>query len=481
MRTIRQQLTRKLLGAVLLILLGGLTALYFGAREAATDQFDRTIYAKGAAISTLVFQTKEGFRFEFTDRFMKGFEDYETKDFFQLWTSDGREIARSESLVKGQDLPRRTGTIEHPAEWNFTLPNGRPGRAIGYSFRPKASDRSLRGQETELLLVVASDREELEETLMELLAISGGWCLLLIGVTVWVIPRVLRSELLPLDQLGEQAARIDADSLSTRFGANDLPQELRPIAEKLNDAFARLQRSFERERRFSADLAHELRTPLAELRSMAECAIKWPESRDPTLDQEVVAIARQMEQIVTNILALVRGEQGQLQARLERTPVAPLITQTWKRYSHRAAERNIRTQVALDDDDGLVDPILLRSILDNLFDNAVDYAPAGGVIEIAASRVEGKLAIIIANTAADLEPGDVPKMFDRFWRKEASRSGGLHVGLGLSLSKAYAEAMHWSLTATLEPDRRLIFRLKETGTTFPAGSKTPPAELSAAR
>lgn len=481
MRSIRRQLTRKLLGAVLLILLGGLIALYFGAREAATDQFDRTIHAKALAISTLTFQTPEGFRFEFTDRFMQGFEDHKTRDYFQLWTADGREIARSESLGRGFDLPRRTGKIDRPAEWNLKLPNGRPGRASGYAFRPKVTDRGLRGHETELLLVVASDREELEETLLELLAMSGGWCLLLIGVTVWVIPRVLRSELLSLDQLGERAAQIDANSLSTRFAVDDLPQELRPIAEKLNEAFARLQLSFERERRFSADLAHELRTPLAELRSMAECALKWPESRDPNLDQEVVAVARQMEQIVTNILALVRGEQGQLQARPETISVAPLIAQTWARYSARAAERNLGSNLALDTAEGLVDPALLRSILNNLFDNAVDYTPAGGGIEIAARRDHGRLLITVANPTADLEPADMPKLFDRFWRKEAARSGGLHVGLGLSLSRAFAEAMGWSLSATLEPNRRLVFRLQEGISAQTHSATSPEHELAATR
>lgn len=463
MRSIRRQLTRKLLRAVLLILLGGLAALYFGAREAATDQFDRTIHAKALAISTLTFQTPEGFRFEFSDRFLRGFEHRKPRDYFQLWTADGREIARSESLGNGQDLPRRTGTIEHPAEWNLKLPSGRPGRAIGYAFRPKAIEPSRRGHETELHLVVASDREELEETLIELLAMSVVWCLLLVGVSVWVIPRVLRRELSPLDQLGERAAQIDVHSLSTRFDAGGLPLELRPIAEKLNEAFARLEQSFERERRFSADLAHELRTPLAELRSMAECAIKWPESRDPDLEREVVAIARQMEQIVANILALVRGEQGQLQARPEVMPVAPVISKTWASYATRAAERSIQTRITLGTETGLVDPGLLRSILNNLFDNAVEYTPTGGWIEIGARRESGRLQITVTNTTTDLEQGDIPKMFDRFWRKEAARSGGLHVGLGLSLARAFAEAMAWSLTATLDGNRRLTFCLRENG------------------
>jgi signal transduction histidine kinase len=81
----------------------------------------------------------------------------------------------------------------------------------------------------------------------------------------------------PLNQLANQAASITADSLATRFPTEIWPGELTPISSRLNDLLERLEQSFERERRFSADLAHELRTPIAELRSLAELALKWPE------------------------------------------------------------------------------------------------------------------------------------------------------------------------------------------------------------
>jgi two-component system sensor histidine kinase QseC len=459
MISIRRQLTRKLLGAVLLILIGGLGALYFGAREVATDQFDRTIHAKALAISTLTFQTAEGFRFEFTDRFMRGFDEHKSRDYFQLWEASGREIARSESMPGGANLPRRAGKIDHPAEWNVTLPNGRPGRALGFAFKPKVTDPALHGREKELHLVVVSDREDLDETLWELLALSAGWALLLVSATLWVIPRVLRSGLQPLDELGERAARIDADSLGTRFTLEDLPEELRPIGQRLNDLFGRLEQSFDRERRFSANLAHELRTPLAELRSMAECALKWPESRDPSVDQETLAIAQQMERIVTHILALVRGEEGQLAVTTELTAVGQLVRDTWEGFAARAAERGLNASLQIEETECATDPALLRSILTNLCDNAVGYTPAGGEIVIAVRRRSDRVVITMANSTSDLEEEDLPKLFDRFWRKEAARSGGLHLGLGLSLSRTFAKAMGWEIVAAFDGQNHLVFTL----------------------
>jgi signal transduction histidine kinase len=312
--------------------------------------------------------------------------------------------------------------------------------------------------------VVVSDREDLDETLWQLLALAAGWALLLVGVTLWVIPRVLRRGLQPLDELGERAARVDADSLETRFALEDLPEELRPIGQRLNDLFGRLEQSFDRERRFSANLAHELRTPLAELRSMAECALKWPESRDPSVDQETLAIAQQMERIVTHILALVRGEEGQLAVTSEVTAVGRLIRETWEGFAARAAERGLNASLQIEEIECTTDPALLRSILTNLCDNAVSYTPSGGEIMLTVRRRSDRVMITVANSTSDLETADLPKLFDRFWRKEAARSGGVHLGLGLSLARTFAKAMGWEIVAAFDARHHLVFTLSGAAT-----------------
>lgn len=470
MISIRRRLTRDLLSAVLLLLGGGLTALYFAARDAATDEFDTALEAKAHAISTLTILENGRVRVTFNDRFMPGFEERKPRDFFQLWDAKGGEVARSESLEHDGQLPHRTGSLQRPAQWNLTLPNGRPGRAIGFSFRPKGAPARGSGEDTDLRLVVASDREHLDETLWQLLGLCAGLGVLLVAVTLWVIPRVLRRGLQPLDRLGEEAAQIEAATLATRFAVEPLPSELRPIAQRLNDLFARLEHSFERERRFSADLAHELRTPLAELRTMAECALKWPDARDPATDRETLNIARQMERVVVHILALARSEQGQIALQSEPLALAPFLQTTWAPFVARAAARHLDVALELSAAEGAADPALLRSILVNLFENAVDYTPPEGEIKIGLARLAGEVVITVANTASDLRPEDLPKLFDRFWRKESARSDGLHVGLGLSLSQAFARAMRWSLRASFDDRQRLLFTL--------SGPETQPASIA---
>ena len=456
MISIRRQLTRRLLGTTLGLLGLGLAALLAVACYAVVHQFDLALRTKALAISTVTVVTADTVRVEFTDRFLQGFDDEKPRDFFQVWLPDGKTLARSESLGTGE-LPHRVGRIDAPSYFLCTLPNGRPGRALGFVFRPKP----VRGvnRQVEVELVVASDREDLDETLMQLAGLATGCGVLLLGATLWVVPRLLRRGLQPLDRLGEQAAHIDAGSLAARFPVNDLPEELQPIGGRLNDLLARLEQSFERERRFSADLAHELRTPIAELRSLAECALKWPESRDAATDGEVLAVARHMETLTTSMLALTRSQPGQLTGPTEPVAIAPLVDEIWRTFAPRAEARGLRVNFTLAPARVAADPVLLRSILSNLFDNAVDYTPGGGELSINVEQQAQGVVVRVANLAANLEAGDATRLFDPFWRKEAARSGGQHVGLGLSLARTFAAAMGWNLSATLDTQRRLELQL----------------------
>ena len=457
MNSIRRQLTRELLVVALALLGGGLLALYFAAHHAAMEQFDEALQAKALAVSTMTLPSPDGVKVLFSDRFMRGFDDHTPRDYFELWNAASQPLARSESLLQGE-LPRQTGPLENPRRWNLPLPSGRPGRAVGFTFHPR-NPADPKHVEPELQLVVASDRRALDETLQGLLWLAAGCAALLASATIWLVPRVLQRGLRPLQTLGDHAAQIDATSLSARFPTEALPLELQPIAGRLNDLLARLEASFERERRFSADLAHELRTPLAELRSLAECSVKWPDTRDHTTDRETLAIARQMERMVAHMLALARGERGQLAVHAEPVALDEVVQRIWRGCAERTSERALRVRVTTDAAPTEADPTLLGSIVANLCDNAVDYTPPGGEIEIGVASADGRVALRITNTTADLEAADVPRLFDRFWRKENARTGGTHLGLGLAIARTFAEAMGWTLTATSDAPQRLTFTL----------------------
>ena len=456
MNSIRHRLTRELLGAALALFGGGLLVLYFAARRAAMEHFDDALRVKALAICTMTLPTPTGVNVLFSDRFMRGFDTRTPRDFFEI-RDGGRQVARSGSLTHDA-LPQKFGTLSNPERWDLPLPTGEPGRAIGFTFRPR-DPAAERVRQRELQIVVAVDRTALDVTPRNLLWLVAGCAVALAGATVWFVPRVLRRGLEPLQRLGEDAAQIDARTLATRFPTNDLPDELRPITGRLNDLLARLEASFERERRFSADLAHELRTPLAELRSLAECAVKWPDTRDQSTDRETLAIARQMEQMVAHMLALARGERGQLAVQAEPVALDEVVQRVWRGCAKRAASREVRVTVTTGAAQADADPTLLGSIVANLCDNAVDYTPPGGEIQVGVDSVDGRVALRITNTTADLESTDVPQLFERFRRKEKARSGGTHLGLGLPIARTFAEAMGWTLTATCDAPQQLTFVL----------------------
>src|SRR5690606_6899006 len=106
------------------------------------------------------------------------------------------------------------------------------------------------------------------------------------------------------------------------------------------------------------------------------------------------------------------------------------------------------------------DPALLRSILSNLFENAVDYTPPGGALAISVESRSRAAVVRVINFAPDIDPADAGNLFERFWRKEAARSGGQHVGLGLALSRTFAHAMAWTLHAEVNEQRQLIITLR---------------------
>ena len=439
--------------------IGGV-AVYLVVRAGYVAEFDRALKANAQALAAMTDQKAGRVESDYSEDLIPGFAHARHPDYFQLWLPDGSPQKRSPSLA-GNDLPRRAGTINTPVIWNVLLPDGRPGRAIGIHFVPQLDDEApanssvLKGGVT---LVVARHRGNLDERLSEL-----GTTLLLVGgsmivATVLIVVIAVRCGLRPLRDLGERAESIDASSLQLRFATEGMPAELLPIAGRLNELLARLEDSFARERRFSADVAHELRTPIAELRAATEVALKWPEDAEAARNtlQELLAIALQMESMVTGLSALARCEAGQLPVQLEPVSLAPLIREIWQPLSDKAGAKGVVFSAGVSDDARwLTDTTLLRAILTNLLSNAVQYCVDNGSIRLSIERDQ----LSVSNSTDDLKPDDLPHLFERFWRKDPARSSSVHSGLGLALAKAYAGALGMELRADLSEAGQVAFVL----------------------
>ena len=380
--------------------------------------------------------------------------DYEDgKLFYQVWDDEGEILARSGSLGEHRlSLPEAAGEL--PWVGIIDGPNGSRLRVLLTTSNLHRRDfaKELRPREiaNEKAILVARDLGELDRTLS--LIVGGIWMVGLVAAagTVLLVFVILRRGLSPLRDLGDEAAKIDAESLSGRFKDQGMPDELRPICHRLNDLMARLESSFERERRFSADLAHEIRTPLAELSAMAEAALLFPDKVDGSQFQEILESARQMERVLKSLLTLAHQDYGPSENQLENVQVLGMIETSLNSYSGQIADKELAVTIEVPSDETIeADPELLRHILNNLIANAVAYSPQGGMIVIGKIPDAG---LFLRNTVSGLAESDLAHLFERFWRRDGARTDGSHSGLGLSVAKACAEALSLHLSARLEGD-----------------------------
>lgn len=458
MKSLRAQLAVGLsLGFLVLLGLGG-AAVYVSTRTALLREFDAGLRVRADSLAALTEYEDGKVTIDLTDVRAPEYDGAAHAAYFEVWLDGGTKVAQSRSLGTA-DLPTHSGAMGKPAAWDLTLPNGKPGRAIALRFTPKistdaASKPSPGPVPPTALVVVATERTNVNHHLHRLatgLLVIG---VLVMGCSVVFTSVVVRRLLSPLARLAEQTAAINAASLHSRFTTAGLPAELAPVAERLNDLLSRLEQSFERERRFTADAAHELRTPIAELRSLAEVALKWPEDATATAEafRDALAIAQRMEALVAGLLTLARYEAGKQPLASEPVSLAALATEIWTPLMESIRDKQITATIEIPGDFTVnTDGTLLRLIVTNLLTNAAEYTPRNGVVRIHAVQRDGTFTFNVTNTVTGLLTDDLPHLFERFWRKDVSRTGSEHSGLGLALAKACADALGMSLTTTM-PD-----------------------------
>jgi two-component system heavy metal sensor histidine kinase CusS len=459
-RSLRGRLTFWLLvGTGLLLAAGGLLLdRVISARL--LREFDAALLAEAKSLQASTEQQDGAVTLEFATAVMPEFAPGKDADYFELWLSHGAILARSPSLGP-HDLPRAAGSAGPPRFADLALPDGRPGRRVEFSFRPQVEREEIISSappgSPAVTLVVAQGREDLDAFLASLHLTLTLVVLGLLGGTAVLVKVAVGLGLAPLDALANRLETMNADSLGETVVIADAPAELVPTIRHLNGLLARLGESFERERTFSANLAHELRTPLAELRAITEIALKWPEDSASYLGSldEIRGIGLQMEAIVVNLLALARFEGRQNEGkqntvRTSQVPLHELTASCWSAVAAEAAEKQITFAQQIPDRLTLVtDREKLGLILSNLFSNAVAHGAPGGKVTCSAVASGGEIALRVANPTSELTAADLPRIFDRFWRKDAARSDGRHAGLGLSLVAALCELLGFKREARL--------------------------------
>ena len=398
----------------------------------------------------------------------------------------GREVGRSPSLADGvslaealpadavDDQPVDVATAD--GRW-LRVVRSRALVAIPYELPPWLSPSvppraGAAGARREVSMMSAVDASAAHRDLRLLAGVLAAlWLvatLLSALVSVW-----LRHALLgPITRISELIGAIDPGQLAVRIPATAVPEEMQVVLERLNTLMARLDAAFARERSTIANIAHELRTPIAGMRATLEFALaRGPHaSRDEDL-HDCLRMAQEMQGMIANLLMLARVEAGQARVVPQAVPLRALAARALAPLEERLRARELTV------DNRLPEQLMafaaeehLLIILANILDNAASYAIPGQPIAITGTDRNGWVDLEVSN-ATDGSLRDVAEIFTPFWRGEAARTGGSHCGLGLTLVQRLVHLAGGSVAAAVEGLN--LFRLTVRLPLPPPGAAAP--------
>ncbi len=311
-----------------------------------------------------------------------------------------------------------------------------------------------------ILQVGISLRETYQELnqLLVVMILSGALLLVLASAGGGLI---INRALHPVKSVVKTARRISADDLSLRIDAENRGGEIGELIDTFNDMIRRLEISVKRIRQFSGDVSHELRTPLTIIRGEVEVLLRKPRSREEYEDtlNSVLEESQRMEKIIDDLLFLSRVEgldKSKLRQNVNLEEVVADVVesriQTVKKKKLKLkADEVKRLQIQGNRD-------LLERMVANIFDNAVRYTPEGGQVTVTLKKQAERAVLIIADTGIGIPGEDLPKIFNRFYVVDQSRSketGGS--GLGLSIVKWIADCHDAEIDVSSQPGRGTVF------------------------
>jgi heavy metal sensor kinase len=360
----------------------------------------------------------------------------------EVWAENGTLLLRSAtSNPLGLPAPAAMDeghvTIRHPR-----------GR-----LRLAAGRRSIAGVPVHVR--VARSEERVRHELREVAIVQALGLPLALAVAAGVGYRLARRALSPVARMVAQARGITADRLGERLPVENPRDELGELAGTFNEAFARIERSFEQLRRFTADASHELRTPLTALRSVGEVGLQ--ERPGDRLFGDVVGSMLEevdrLTRLVDTLLELSRADAGQVRLAHERVDLAALAAATVGHLEDLAADKEQEVRL---EGTGPVevsgDWLVLRQAAINVLDNAIKYSPTGTSIRVAVGGSADRAWITFADQGPGIPAEERDRIFERFYRVDKARSraqGG--TGLGLSLARWGVEAHGGRIEVASEP------------------------------
>lgn len=259
-----------------------------------------------------------------------------------------------------------------------------------------------------------------------------------------------RKGLAPMRRVTATASRLSAERLGERLSEQDAPAEMRELVEAFNGMLERLEASFRRLNEFSADIAHELRTPVSNLMTETQVALSRSRSADAYREvlhsnlEEFDRLAR----MIADMLFLAKADNGLLPRPAERVVLEDEAAALLEFYEALADEKDIRLTLS-GEAEVTGDRLMLRRALSNLLSNAIRHTSAGGFVEVAISQSQNEVSITVSNPGETIPPDQLPLLFERFHRVDPSRTRqGEGAGLGLAITQSIVKAHGGTITGS---------------------------------
>jgi len=444
--------------AVLLVLFGGFIYITLETflKKSLQDTLAKEARTIGEALLSKVRQTGDAY---VVDEIEEHFAPRTTSHFLRVARSDGSLLYQSGNPQDGtfDPLTVTKATLGQPPSWHEErAPSGgklvlysmtyTDSGGIQYAVQAGASDNQIRRVLDQLLVSLS-----IALPLIVGVAIGGGFLL-------------TRKALIPLRQIAGIASKITSRNLNERLPDIHTGDEIEQLTASLNRMMSRLEESFHHVHRFSADVAHEIRTPLAilqaELEGLLDASELSPESRNAAVSalEEGGGLSRIAEQL----LEMTRLEAGEMLSAATCFDFAEMTRATVEQMRLIGDEKQIRlrfegSQVVR----VLGDPVRLRQVVVNLIDNAIKYTPAGGTVAISSEIARNKAILEVADTGVGIPHEAIPHLFERFYRVDGARSRQLGgTGLGLAIVKSICTAFGGTVTVQSSPASGTTFRVE---------------------
>ncbi|CAI8868707.1 MULTISPECIES: heavy metal sensor histidine kinase [Burkholderia] len=303
----------------------------------------------------------------------------------------------------------------------------------------------------------ATDRQSLLESYRVDIWLAAALGALLVGALGYAVAsRGLR----PVESLGRQTSRIEAHNLNARLDARGGPVELHELATSVNRMLDRLERAFVRLSQFSSDLAHDMRTPLANVISSSQVTLsraRTTEEYEALIDSNIEECER-LQRMIENMLFLARTDNARQHLKTVELDAGAELRRLASYFQALADEAGV--QLAVQGEAAVVaDATLFRRAVSNLASNALEHAQAGSTIELNVSTRPGYAVVEVTNRGAAIPPEQIERIFERFYRIDSSRHGAArNAGLGLAIVKSIIE-LHRGKVEVESRDGRTTFAL----------------------